>query len=242
MPLPLLAAAAPWILSAVGSMLPAIVDAFRSGKSPEEAQKIIAPHRKEIVDRLVGTGMNQTAAEAMADQSMQGEFEKAQLPEPMNPWLQGALAIGGGIAGYKGGKMLAGKLGAKVPPVASRQPTAEPPKEPVPEAMETSEAGEPAGLQDEVPRLPMREVQAEVMSGPFPSPQMDRRFATDWISPPRQMPSGMARGRGFTMQDAQMGPFPRLPISPELNDFYQSGLADAPMRDPRAPSPRGPRG
>ncbi len=242
MPFPLLAAALPYVGSVVGLMLPALVDAFRSGKSPEEAQKIVAPHRKEIVDRLIGTGMNQTAAEAMADESIKGELANAQMPEPMNPWLSGALAIGGAIGGNKLGRMGKAKLGANTPPVAGRQPAGAAPKEPVPEMAETSEAGEPAGLQDEVPRLPMREVQAEVMSGPFPSPQMDRRFATDWISPPRQMPSGMARGRGFTMQEAQMGPFPRLPISPELNDFYQSGLADAPMRDPRAPSPRGPRG
>ncbi len=212
MPLPLLAAAAPWIISAVGTMLPTIIDAFRSGKSPEEAQKIIAPHRKEIVDRLVGTGMNQTAAEAMADQSMQGEFEKAQLPEPMNPWLQGALAIGGGIAGYKGGKMLAGKLGAKVPPVASRQPAEPPPKESMSEMAETSEAGEPPGLQDEMPVK-----QAEVMRGPFPPPRVEPQYATEWTMPPRQMPSGVAAGKGFTMQDMQtQGPFPALGMSPEL--------------------------
>lgn len=109
MPLPL-AAALPWIASAVGSMLPMIVDSFRSGKSPEEAQKQIAPQRQAMVERLIGSGMNMQQAEAMTDEAMSEELEKAQLPEPMSPWLTAAMAIGGGIGGYKLGKMAAGKM------------------------------------------------------------------------------------------------------------------------------------
>lgn len=107
------AAAIPWIASAVGSMLPAIVDSFRSGKSPEEAQQLIAPQRQAMIERLIGSGMQQSAAEAMADEAMKSEIEKAQLPEPMSPWLTAALAIGGGIGGYKLGAKLAGKMPAK---------------------------------------------------------------------------------------------------------------------------------
>jgi len=104
---PLVAAAVPWIASAVGSMLPMIVDSFRSGKSPEEAQKMIAPQRQAMVERLIGSGMNMQQAEAMTDEAMADELSKAQLPEPMNPWLTAALAIGGGIGGYKLGAKFA---------------------------------------------------------------------------------------------------------------------------------------
>jgi hypothetical protein len=103
------AAAVPWIASAVGSMLPMIVDSFRSGKSPEEAQKMIAPQRQAMIERLIGSGMNMQQAEAMTDEAMADELAKAQLPEPMNPWLTAALAIGGGIGGYKLGAKFAGK-------------------------------------------------------------------------------------------------------------------------------------
>lgn len=115
MPLPL-AAALPWIASAVGSMLPMIVDSFRSGKSPEEAQKQIAPQRQAMVERLIGSGMNMQQAEAMTDEAMADELSKAQLPEPMNPWLTAALAIGGGIGGYKLGAKFA--KGAPTPDVS----------------------------------------------------------------------------------------------------------------------------
>jgi hypothetical protein len=114
---PLVAAAAPWIASAVGSMLPLIVDSFRSGKSPEEAQKMIAPQRQAMIERLIGSGMNMQQAEAMTDEAMADEIAKAQLPEPMNPWLTAALAIGGGIGGYKLGAKFASK-GTPTPDVS----------------------------------------------------------------------------------------------------------------------------
>jgi len=177
--LPIIASAIPWIASAVGAALPSIIDAFRSGKSPEEAQKIIAPHRKEVVDRLVGTGMNQAAAEAMADESMKGEFEKAQLPEPMNPWLSLALHTAGGIAGFKGGKALSRRLDPAAAAAAPMAATAG-----KPEATEASEAGEPPGLQDEGSPFP----QQTAMSGGVPLTLMPRR----------------AVGGGIPM-----GPFPR---------------------------------
>lgn len=114
----------PVVLSIVGGMLPMIVDAFRSGRSPEEAAKIVAPKRQEIVDRLVGSGMNQSAAEAMADESIKGELEKAQLPEPMNPWISTALMAAGAFGGYKLGGALAGKFKG-VQPSPAGAPSAE---------------------------------------------------------------------------------------------------------------------
>ncbi len=215
---PLIVAALPWIASAVGTMLPAIVDAFRSGKSPDEAKKIVEPHRQEIIDRLRGSGMNQSAAEAMADESIKGELEKAQLPEPMNPWLSAALAIGGGIGGYKLGKMGAAKMGGpKMAPMTSKPSPA------------SEEVVEPPGPEE--PDLPTKRLgydgppvrDAQVIDSPFPQPQMDRRFATDWINEPDFPPPGVTRGRGFSMRDAPTGPFPNVGMSPELANEYAAG-------------------
>lgn len=213
---PLLVAALPWIASAVGTMLPAIVDAFRSGKSPDEAKKIVEPHRQEIIDRLRGSGMNQSAAEAMADESIKGELEKAQLPEPMNPWLSAALAIGGGVGGYKLGKMGAAKMGgAKMAPATSKPSPA------------SEEVAAPAGPEE--PAMPPQRLgydgppvrDAEIIDRPYP--QMDRRHATDWITEADLAPPGITRGRGFSMRDAPTGPFPNVGMSPELANEYAAG-------------------
>lgn len=159
MPLPI-AAALPWIGSAVGAMLPAIVDMFRSGKSPEEAAQIVAPKRQEIVDRLIGTGMNQAAAEAMADESIKGELAQAQLPEPMNPWLTGVLMLGGGIAGAKLGSMAKARLspsaGAPATPKTNPADAAPPASAPTKPSMADAEtmaaqrAGRPVEMRDEI--------------------------------------------------------------------------------------------
>jgi hypothetical protein len=109
----------PIVLSIVGGMLPTIVDAFRSGKSPEEAAQIIAPKRKEMIDRLTGSGMNASAAEKMADEAMKGELEKAQLPEPMNPWISTALMAAGGYGGYRAGKAIKAARAAKAAPTTA---------------------------------------------------------------------------------------------------------------------------
>jgi len=168
MPLPL-AAAIPWIASAVGSMLPMIIDSFRSGKSPEEAQKEIAPQRQAMVERLIGSGMNMQQAEAMTDEAMADELAKAQLPEPMNPWLTAALAIGGGIGGYKLGAKFAGK-GATTPDVSkeakidtpAEQAVAKPASGQAPSAQRTPDMVSP----DELAPVQMR---AEAMSRMQPS-------------------------------------------------------------------------
>lgn len=135
----------PVVLSIVGGMLPMIVDAFRSGRSPEEAAKIVAPKRQEIVERLIGSGMAQYAAEAMADESIKGELEKAQLPEPMNPWLSTALMAAGAFGGYKLGGAIAGKMAAAnalaAKPKNVSTPNKATPKAKTPAAEEVREAG-----------------------------------------------------------------------------------------------------
>ena len=223
MPAPLLAAAVPWIASAVGSMLPAIVDSFRSGKSPEEAQKMIAPQRQAMVERLIGGGMNMQQAEAMTDEAMADELAKAQLPEPMNPWLTAALAIGGGVGGYKLGKRFAGNGSAAVESVAPDANVYKPGfTSPRTEArMRGSEdrvtpVGEPARLGMQ-PQIKEAEVMAVRNDGPFPSPAMDPDFAA--LNMGGQVPG--RNTRKFTMVDES--PFPRqLGMGPELRNQYDA--------------------
>lgn len=143
MPFPI-AAALPWVASAVGTMLPAIVNSFRSGKSPEEAQAEIAPQRQALIERLVGSGMTGPAAEAMADESLADELAKTQLPEEMNPWLSMALSVGGAIGGWKAGKMLGNKMGAaKAAPIdtPAEQAIAKPASGPSPQDVQSAMAG-----------------------------------------------------------------------------------------------------
>lgn len=163
--IPLAAKAAPWIASTIGTMLPAIVDSFRSGKSPEEAAKIVAPKRQEIVDRLIGTGMNQAAAEAMADESIKGELANAQLPEPMNPWLTAGLAIAGGVGGYKAGKMIGAKIAQ---PITSAPPASAPSSADV-QLSSKPDVYTPGFRSPAIDKAMAGSLDSVTASGPFPS-------------------------------------------------------------------------
>jgi hypothetical protein len=186
---PLVAAAVPWIASAAGSMLPLIVDSFRSGKSPEEAQKMIAPQRQAMVERLIGSGMNMQQAEAMTDEAMADELAKAQLPEPMNPWLTAALAIGGGIGGYKLGAKFAPK-GA--PADVSKQAKMDTPAE--------QAAAKPASGQEPSP-LEVQNAMTGGIGGPFPTKAAPRVANPKLTGTPQADMSAMLAG----------GPFPKKP-------------------------------
>ncbi len=105
--LPFLAAAAPWVLSIAGSILPQIIDAFRTHKTPEEAQKAVQPKYDELVARMVGSGVPEERAHKMAQELIVPELEKASEAEPMNPIL--SLGISG--LGMWGGAKLGSKLG-----------------------------------------------------------------------------------------------------------------------------------
>lgn len=228
-----IAAAIPWIASAVGTMLPAIVDAFRSGKSPEEAQQIVAPQRQAMVERLIGSGMSQTAAEAMADEAMADEVAKAQLPEPMSPWLSAALAIGGGIGGYKLGKMATGRMtpagadaakAAKIDtpaeqalakPASGQAPSVAPPAEPAHLGME--------------PQIKDAEVLSVSGRSPFPPPPMDAEFAA--LNMGGQVP-GRATRR-FTMPSSDVRGLP----GPAAAMPEEAGMMGEIMGTPATASP-----
>jgi len=212
---PLVAAAVPWIASAVGSMLPMIVDSFRSGKSPEEAQKMIAPQRQAMVERLIGSGMNMQQAEAMTDEAMADELAKAQLPEPMNPWLTAALAIGGGIGGYK--------LGAKFAPKGAPTP-----------APEAADAAKAAKID-----TPAEQAIAKPASGQIPSTPKPNMVSPEELAPvqmqaearSRMQPSAMDI-RNTRMLNGVPAPQRDRVLSPDEFDAMISSLERKPMASP----------
>jgi len=201
----------PVILSIAGGLLPAVIDAFRSGKSPEEAAAIVAPKRREMIDRLTGSGMNGGAAEKMADDAMQGEIEKAQLPEPMNPWLSTALMAAGAYGGFRAGKAISGMRAAKTAPAVEKQTGATPSKQTSTNATETERPASRAPKGDEaeavhntmeesgeahaVPRLTMGPQYRGKNQGPAPQPKT------------------------VDVQFERIAPFPGRPaqVSPEMN-------------------------
>lgn len=215
---PLAAKAAPWVLGVVGSMLPVIVDAFRTGKSPEEAAKIVEPKRQEIIDRLVGTGMNRAAAEVMADESIKGELEKAKLPEPMNPWLSAALSIGGLAAGAYGGAKLGGMMKGKpttepsgapsavdpdpaIPPTKGGILNLKPLKNPVASKPKSGKP-DPAAKADVTGDPVMKDADAiSVESSPFPDFEKPRRDFPELLATSERTPA---------LPVERQGPFPRM--------------------------------
>ncbi len=216
MPLPLLAVAgakaaefAPIILSTIGAFLPTIIDAFQSGKSPEEVSAEIKPKYDELRDRLIGSGMDPTKAEQVVQESIQSEAAKAGAPEEMNPWLSMALMGAGAVAGHKLGGMARSKYGTTARKAAT-------------------EAGHEAKLVGVEKRLADEQVAAEAampkakpaaaapvqaapaLASPFPgakSPKADSMGRPGWEGTFAEGPGAAAGGElsGTVM------PFPGLP-------------------------------
>ncbi len=177
MPGPLVAAL-PWVGSILGSLLPAIIDAFRSSKTPEEAQKKVQPKYDEMVQMLIGGGMNEDAAHKAATELIKPEMEKALEAEPMNPLLSIGLSVLGGVGGFKGGaklgKMLKGTGAAKAAGAAGATRAAAPDALRLGHDPRVSPSRTPdvikAGMDEKQVGTPrMREVEATVHpEGPFP--------------------------------------------------------------------------
>lgn len=169
----------PIALSVVGGLLPAIIDAFRSGKSPEEAAKIIAPKRQEMIDRFIGSGMNSDAAEKEADIALKDEFAKAQLPEPLNPWLSTGLMALGAYGGYKVGKGIQAARAAKSTPAV--ETAAKPATEPAAAVAKTEPAPAPstavgaAAVPERIATPLEREAAMNYGMSPFPNRKAPRR-------------------------------------------------------------------
>lgn len=147
MPLPaMLAAAAPWVLSAIGTALPQIIDAFRSSPTPEEAQAKVAPEYEAMLARLQGGGMSRHEAEAVAKEQIAPALAQAQQKEPMHPVLSIGLSLLGGIGGYKAGAALGTKFGPKVmgtPPAATPSTVADVKGDTIPGVVESTPASAP---------------------------------------------------------------------------------------------------
>lgn len=116
MVLPAIGAALSWgygaLPAAIGSILPGVIDAIAGAKTEEEARRLVGPQREAMVARLIGGGTPRAAAEAQADEAIQGEVQKKMQEGALPGWATAALgiagAIGGGLAGVKAGKLLKG--------------------------------------------------------------------------------------------------------------------------------------
>jgi hypothetical protein len=219
MVLPLLAAGAaefgPAILSTIGAFLPTIIDAFRSGKSPEAAAKDLAPKYQEMRDRLVGSGIPEAKANEAVQAALQQEAQKAGAPEEMNPWMSLALMTAGGIAGHKLGSMVKGKYGTTALKAAK-----EAGHEAKLVAVDKRLADEEMAARSKTPAAPKSapapvaetapvQTQAPVIQGPFPG------MPTPKTSDPfdkRPGPLGAPVASGPELQ-ATTTPFPGLPQS-----------------------------
>lgn len=112
MPLPLAALG----MSALGALLPPVVDAILGSRSKEEAEAALAPQRDRMMANLVAQGMSPEEATAQIDESLQGEL-MAKMQEGVMPgWMTMGASLAGGGLGALAGKALArgaGKLIAK---------------------------------------------------------------------------------------------------------------------------------
>lgn len=235
---PLIAAAAseaaPLILSVIGSFLPSIVDAMRSSPTEDEARAKVKPVYDQMIDQLVANGMTRDQAQIQAEQAIQPQLAAAHEKEPLNPWLNAGLGLAGGVAGYKAGGALAGKLGkpailaatsaapkpglpamgvsAPIAPTHPDIPLMPPSGEFVPDLSEGIPASQAkAGGGGVVPPL---------TNYPL-APQMDRPPATPdmTILPPDDIaPKAMNVPRSITPPD---NPAPPMPIQAQQADVSQ---------------------
>ena len=102
----------------LGSLLPEIIDAFRTAKTPEEAQAAVAPKLQAMVATLQARGMTHEQALAKANEAIQPELEAAaQGGDPMSPLAQVALSgigiLGGAYAGRGLAKSILNRAGGK---------------------------------------------------------------------------------------------------------------------------------
>ena len=101
------------IPAVIGGMLPSVIDAIASAKTPEEARAAIAPKRDAMVAQMVGRGTPRAKAEEDVDAALAGEVEKKMQEGALPGWATAALSIAGGIGGAVAGHKIGGKLLAK---------------------------------------------------------------------------------------------------------------------------------
>ena len=225
----------PIILSVIGSLLPSIVDSLRSGKSPEEAAAIVAPKRKALIDRLVGSGVASSAAEALADEAMQSELEKAQLPEAMNPLVMSALSVAGMFGGMKAGNMIKARGVAKA---AATKPASAPSPDEVKAATKPVVSSKTEEVAEGTAHNVIEEATEDVYKPGFRSPAIDKAMtgSMDSVTAGGPFPSG--RNIGYSDPSpatlARLSPpSSRVGYTPQLGTPFQRDTVIPAGFDPR---------
>lgn len=107
-------ARSPTFLSLAGSILPSVVSALTGSPTEEEAKAKFAPQREAFIQDLMKEGIDRAEAELYGDDAIKGEVEAAMNSGGIPPWLEGALAVAGGLGGWKAGTWLKGRAAAKL--------------------------------------------------------------------------------------------------------------------------------
>lgn len=217
MPLPAVlgALANPWVLSTIGSILPSVVSALTGSPTEDEAKAKVAPQRNEMLKKLMEQGVDQAEAEKLADESIASEVQRSMQSGGIPPWLEGALAVGGGLLGWKAGGWLKGRAGAKA---AAGEP-----------AIENAAAGQASAAKAGTPAAVIDE-SGPTLAGPFPASRgLDDTVRADpaerMIGPTR---TGMRTLTPDEMPTADVGPI-RSPFA-----WADEVMDAAPKRDPMA--------
>lgn len=116
-----LLAVLPWILSAVGSILPSVISSLAGAKSPSEAKTAMAPHRSALITQAIGRGMRRDEAEAQVDQELSGALEEEMSKGAIPGWAELGLGVAGAALPFGVGKI--GKAVKGASPIASKAPS-----------------------------------------------------------------------------------------------------------------------
>ena len=118
---------APLIIGAgIGAILPLIMEAMRDKPDPEKAKEVLRSQRQGLVERAIGSGMNQTEAERSVDAQLEQEFaaadEAGEFNTPVGEMVAGAVL--GGALPWAGGKLAGMFKGGAKAATAATAPTA----------------------------------------------------------------------------------------------------------------------
>lgn len=123
----------PLALSIAGGVLPGVISAIAGSKTPEQARKAVKPQWDAMVAQLIGRGMPRAAAEAQAEEAIQGAVAEKMQEGALPGWAEALLGVAGGVGGWMAGAKLAAKKGAQALSKAAT-PAKDVPKLPAPES------------------------------------------------------------------------------------------------------------
>lgn len=261
-----LAAAAPWILTAVGGALPYVISALAGAKTPAEARAAIEPQREALIGQAIGRGMRRDEAETQADAALSGALQEEMSKGAIPGWAELGLGLIGGGAGALAGKAIKGARGMKLKKLDAA-PKADPlaaldkrPGDPAPKLPKTTEMeprrtpgpmdkgiddGSEALMQD-APQTglsaPFRKFDADIKpasAGRANRPERAVQDAEFEVVPPRRNLPGPAEERGFMMRDKDYAHGGVSPMSDDELELLEAIAASRklPRRPPGMQAP-----